>query len=206
MSKALTDFMSQLALVDQLIEIHGRLQVGRGRRHQQEALHAAGVVMTVAAWQAYVEKVMAEAIETIAADMNGLATPRWSLHAFNLRRAEIDIQIKRFLTPNDEKVRDLCLELGLNPWPSWAWNQGRRQWTAAQVRERTNVWVRVRHSVAHGFPLPDNIPWLRNEAGQARLTLTLLKECRRHFVHLAQKTDAVFANHLVTQHQMPAPW
>lgn len=56
MSNAQSKFMEQLGLVDQLITIHGKLQTGRGRRHEQDALHRAGVVLTVAAWQAYVEK------------------------------------------------------------------------------------------------------------------------------------------------------
>lgn len=205
MSHALTSFMNQLGLVDQLVTIHGRLQEGPGRRHQQDALHSAGVVMTVAAWQAYIEKVVAEAMDVIAEgfDQN---SPAWAVNAFNLRRAEVNVQIKKFLTPDDVKVRDLCQEVGFNPWAHWAWNKGRRQWTSQDVRDRTNVWVRVRHSVAHGFELPNNVPWLRNAAGRARLTLGLLEECRRHFVHLAETTDEGFADHLVAEYHLDRPW
>lgn len=65
MSEARSSFETQLALVDQLIAIHGKLQAGRGRRYEQDALHRAGVVLTVAAWQAYVEKVIGEALDLI---------------------------------------------------------------------------------------------------------------------------------------------
>ena len=128
MSAALTKFSEQLLLVDQLISIHGKLQTGRGRRHEQDALHRAGVVLTVAAWQAYNEKVLIEAVDAIAANLSDPATPApsWALQTFNMRRAQVASVVKKFNTPDDVKVRDLFLQsLGFNPWPSWEWRQGR---------------------------------------------------------------------------------
>ena len=209
MSAALTKFSEQLVLVDQLISIHGKLQTGRGRRHEQDALHRAGVVLTVAAWQAYNEKVLLEALAAIAANLQdpAAAAPSWALQTFNMRRAQLASSVKKFNTPNDVNTRDLYLDsLGFNPWPSWEWPQGRRQWDADEVRRRTNTWVLVRHSIAHGFELPNNVPWLRGENADARLTLGLLKECRAHFVHLTSKIDAAFSDHLVMDHNLPRPW
>jgi hypothetical protein len=209
MSNSLAAFTNQLGLVDQLITIHGRLQRGRGRRHQLDALHRAGVVLTVAAWQAYVEKVLAEGVAAIAADMANPAAPApaWALHTFQMRRAAVLNLIKKFNTPDDTRVRDLFQDcLGFNPWLSWGWVQGRRNWTSKEVRERTNGWVRVRHSIAHGFDLPADLAWLRVAAGPPRLTLNLLQECRRHFVHLASQTDFAFADFLVASHALTRPW
>ena len=209
MSAALTKFSEQLALVDQLISIHGKLQSGRGRRYEQDALHRAGVVLTVAAWQAYNEKVLMEALDAIAANLQNPAAPApsWALQTFNMRRAQVATTVKKFNTPNDVNTRDLFFEsLGFNPWPSWEWRQGRRQWDVQEVRNRTNNWVLVRHSIAHGFDLPANVPWLRGDNGTARLTLGLLKECRAHFVHLTSRMDAAFSDHLVTDHGLPSPW
>lgn len=209
MSGALRKFSEQILLVDQLIAIHGKLQTGRGRRHEQDALHRAGVVLAVAAWQAYNERVLVEAVDAIAANMQnpGTPAPSWALQTFNMRRAQIAGAIKKFNTPNDVNVRDLFLEsLGFNPWLSWEWRQGRRQWDVDEVRRRTNTWVLVRHSIAHGFELPDNVPWLRGGNGASRLTLGLLQECRAHFLHLTSKMDAAFSDHLVTDHHLPKPW
>jgi hypothetical protein len=61
-SGSLGECTNLLGSVDQLIIIHGKLQQGRGRRHEQDAIHRAGVVLTVAAWQAYIEKVLTEAL------------------------------------------------------------------------------------------------------------------------------------------------
>lgn len=209
MSVALTKFTEQLLLVDQLISIHGKLQHGRGRRHEQDALHRAGVVLTVAAWQAYNEKVLLEAIDAIAASLQNPAAPapNWSIQTFNMRRAQIASTVKKFNTPNDTNVRDLFRDsLGYNPWPSWEWRQSRRQWDVSEVRERTNTWVLVRHAIAHGFNLPTNVPWLRSVNGDARLTLGLLKECRSHFIHLTSKMDMAFSDYLVADHSVPRPW
>jgi len=209
MSTVLEKFTEQLALVDQLISIHEKMQTGRGRRHEQDAIHRAGVVLSVAAWQAYVEKLLLEGLSTINSSMldPGAPAPSWSLQTFNMRKAQIETSVKKFNTPNDVNVRNLFLEaLGFNPWPVWAWQQGRRQWDALEVRNRTNTWVLVRHSIAHGFDLPTNVTWLRGANGQARLTLKLLKECRNHFQYLASKTDTAFAEHLVSEFGLPRPW
>src|SRR6185369_15332108 len=108
MSDSLIAFTNQLGLVDQLITIHGRLQRGRGRRHQLDALHRAGVVLTVAAWQAYLEKLLIEGLDAIQDDMAGPPNPapNWARQAFLMRRAEILISIKKFNTPDDVRVRD----------------------------------------------------------------------------------------------------
>jgi len=209
MSKALTRFSEQLLLVKQLISIHGKLQSGRGRRYEQDALHRAGVVLTVAAWQAYNEKVLLEAVDAIAANLHDPAVPApsWAIQAFEMRRAQIATIVKKFNTPNDVNVRDLFRDtLGFNPWLSWEWRQGRRQWDVQEVRQRTNTWILVRHSIAHGFELPGNVPWLCGNNGAARLTLGLLKECKSHFVHLTSRMDAGFRDHLVVDYNLPRPW
>lgn len=92
MSAALMKFSEQLELVDQLITIHGNLQTGRGRRFEQDAIHRAGVVLTVAAWQAYNEKVLLEALDAFSANLQNPAAPApsWALQASNMRRAHLD--------------------------------------------------------------------------------------------------------------------
>ena len=208
MSKARSSFETQLGLVDQLIAIHGKLRAGRGRRYEQDALHRAGVVLTVAAWQAYVEKVIREALDLIDVQMRDplAASPAWSIHIFQLRRSAILNAVKKFNTPDDVKVRDLFQDsFDFSPWPSWEWCQGRRQWNQSETRRRTNTWVLVRHSIAHGFELPGDVDWLQGDNGQARLTLNLLNECRKHFVFLVQQTDRAFAAHLMVSHGVALP-
>lgn len=209
MSNAASKFADQLKHVDQLIEIHGKLQSGRGRRHEQDALHRAGVVMTVAAWQSYVESVIREALDVLNGSFNqqGAQAPAWAIHGFKIQRAAIEVMIKKFNTPSAVNVRDIFRDsLGFNPWPHWTYRRGPRTWTEREVRKRTDDWVLVRHSVAHGFALPRDIGWLQGRNGQSRLNLDLLRKCKKHFEHVVQVTDGAFGSFIGAEHQLPAPW
>ena len=92
-SSALIDFQELMASVDQLIEIHAKIQSGRGRRHRQDAIHRAGVVLTVAAWQAYIEKVAIEALgkieRKVEVDESGALTPAWVRASFKFRKPSV---------------------------------------------------------------------------------------------------------------------
>jgi hypothetical protein len=231
-SRALQQFGTLTGYVDQLIAIHGNVQAGPGRRHKQEALHHAGVVMTVAAWESYIEKVTLEALSAIEAHA-GVAgpppvpapaapaavapaaaaapivqpVPAWAKHAFALRRAEIATLVKKFNTPEATKVRDLLNDtLEFNPFPHWQWHVGANVWTPDQTKTRLDQWVLIRHSVAHGFPLPANLPWILGPNQRPRLTLALLRECKLFFEQVVSQTDVAFGAHLHSHHGIPLPW
>ncbi len=212
-SNAHSHFTKLVRLVDQLITIHGRIQQGRGRRHQQDAIHRAGVVMMVAAWEAYIEKVVVDALNAVELGIGGGAAatgtmPAWVQAAFAMRRAEIEESIRRFHTPNAERVQELLcgLSLGFDPWPHWSWHVGPRQWDAGEMRSRLNAWLRIRHSIAHGSALPNNIAWLHDHQYQPRLTLQSLRECRKFFERLVVLTDAAFSAFLRDEYGIPLPW
>lgn len=204
-SKASREFEGLLKSVDQIIAIHRKLQTGAGRRYEQEALHHAGVVMTVAAWQAYIEKVSHETLDWIEAlvlfDDGGSKAPTWARSTFYMRKPAVAQAIGALNTPNSDNVRKLLkTSFGYDPFSDWTWNAGLRSWTSAQFCERTNQWLRVRHTIAHGVQLPNNISWINGTNGAARLNLTLLLDCRRHFEKLVELTDAGLARHLRTEH------
>ncbi|WP_147307419.1 HEPN domain-containing protein [Mesorhizobium denitrificans] len=208
-SQSAGEYETLIGWVDQIFGIHGQLQQGRGRRHEQEALHRASVVLTVAAWESYVEKILQEALNAISVSYQNTtpSAPQWSIHAFEMRRAQLNSEINKFNTPNSENVRRLFNDsLGFDPWPAWQWRQGRRNWASSAVRERINNWLNIRHSIAHGFALPAQIIWLAGSNGQSRLTLNLVKECRELFDFLVRETDRAFSHHLMQSHGMPAPW
>jgi len=211
-SEARQQFEGLIGFVDQLVTIHGKLQQGQGRRHEQDAIHRSGVVLTVAAWESYIEKVVMESLDAMetAADAGtppGGLVPTWARQAFALRRAEIGEGVKKFNTPDATKVRDLLEgSVGFSPWPHWNRRSGPRQWGEKEMRARLNAWVLVRHSVAHGFPLPSDVEWLQDARGRPRLTLELLRECRKFFKHLVEQTDEALASRLDARHGIPKPW
>ena len=207
-SSSFTEFEKLLQTVEQLISIHGKLQQGRGRRHEQDAIHRAGVVLTVAAWQAYVEKVLQEGLSClenhVTAPIAGAAPPPWAVISFRVRAASIKKSIADFNTPNSENVQRLFKDaFDFDPWPTWKWHVSRRSWDSSTFRSRTNDWLKIRHAIAHGDNLPDEIPWIRGKNKVPRLTLKLLKECRKHFHYLAGHTDDAFWQHLEEHHGIP---
>jgi hypothetical protein len=213
-SQAYQQFEELVGYVDQLIAVHGKLQQGKGRRHRQDAIHRAGVVMMVAAWQGYIEAIVREsydAIEAAAGTTEDAAksgdAPVWARQVFALRRNDIEIRIKKFNTPNSTFVRDILKDtLGFTPWPIWEWRSRRRQWSQQEMKMRMDTWVNIRHSVAHGYALPNNVEWLKNSSGSPRLTLLLLKECRRYFKYVVEHTDDAVASHLHTYNGIVKPW
>jgi len=210
-SRAHRTFEDQLTLVGQLVNIHAKLQKGKGRRHQQNALHHAGVAMTVAAWESYVERIVMEAMDAVA-PLSVVTTPTppvppWAKQVFALRRAEVATLVRKFHAPNAGNARDLMrAALEFDPCICWTWLVGPRQWDQNEMRRRLDQWVQIRHSVAHGFSLPADISWLKGPEGKPRLTLRLLCECKRFFEHVVTQTDRGFADHLVNHLKMPAPW
>jgi hypothetical protein len=215
-SNASQQFTNQIGYVDQLISIHAKLQTGKGRRHEQEAIHRAGVVMTVAAWESYIENVLLEGVAAIesnagigiaAAAAPAVPIPPWARHTFDLRRTEIKNSIKKFNTPNAVNVRDLFVDsLEFNPWLSWNWNAPNRQWNSDEMRKHLNQWLDIRHSVAHGFPLLTDIVWIQGDYAKPRLTLYILKDCKALFKRLVLQTDTAFAVFLRDHHGVPIPW
>jgi len=197
-------FTELLTYVDQLIQIHGRLQTGRGRRHQQEALHRSGVVLTVAAWESYVQSVIEEAIDLVRPPDNA---PFWSRSTFIAHENSVRTDLGRFHTPNKDNVqRIMRTAVGFEPVSHWEWRVGPRQWDSAEMSNRLNAWLDIRHTIAHGAELPTEIDWIKNTSGTPRITLTLLRECRRFFEHLVEQTDKALADHISNALGVPVPW
>ena len=213
-SNAHKQFTELMGYVDQLIGIHGKLQQGKGRRHEQDAIHRAGVVMVVAAWEGYVEQVLLESFAAMEMDAGlvvgvpgAAAVPTWARHTFGLRRTELVNALKQFNTPNAENVQRLMREwMQFDPFPGWSWHVKQRQWDSAEMRRRANHWLQIRHGIAHGSGLPKDIPWIQDPKNRSRLTLLLLKECKRFFERLVLQTDDAFLAFLKTHHGLAAPW
>ena len=204
-SLALTEFETLMTSVDQLSDIHARLQTGPGRRHQQDAIHRAGVVLTVAAWQAYVEKVAIEALGQIEASFDAAngeePVPNWARASFKFRKPSVTKSVGSLNTPNSQNVWQLFdWSFGFDPRPNWIWHAPRRSWTTKEFTDRTDAWLRIRHTIAHGNNLPENLPWIKNSAGSARLTLNLMNDCKRHFREKATRTDSAFSDFLQDQY------
>jgi hypothetical protein len=186
-SNAFTVHLDQLlADATELDTIHTQLRTGNpGRQYGLASLNRAAVVISVSAWESYVEELMRESLQALrpAAPPPG----HWpALSAFILG------ELGRFNTPDADRVAHLinrCLGLA-DVRPSWNW----RNCTPAQAEARLDEALALRHEIAHGV---NPRPVIHNAYSS-----WLPGFMRR----LALCTDRAVRQHLVAVHGLAHPW
>jgi len=174
-----------------LIVIHKKLKQGKGKRVEELALNRAVVVLTVAAWQAYVQDIAREAVDLL----KPAAPP---LQAWNLLNAQATRAIQLFSTPNAEKSQDLLMHAGFDPQPSWTWTVGPETMSVADVSLRLNRWLKVRHAIAHGHDHLPDVPMLAKLTdGSRTLRRANAEACMVFFNRVAARTDAAIRLHFL---------
>ena len=74
-----------------------------------------------------------------------------------------------------------------------------------QVRARLNEILRVRHSFAHGFDIPD-YDWTRSPGGKIRLTSKAIQETEAFFKNLVKVTDRGMKTHIELTYGLTSFW
>src|ERR1044072_5887760 len=102
-----------------LVWLHRRSQQGPGRRHHQPSLNRAAVVLTVAAWQAYVE-------DLTRAILACLEIPHGQEGHGQYRVIEVAVNnaLRRFNTPDAKRSLNLLAEVGFDPRSNWSFVMG----------------------------------------------------------------------------------
>lgn len=186
-SHAYTNYLEVL-LADaiELNAAHTRLRTGQpGRQWGLGAVNRPVVVLCVSAWEAYLEELIKEAIETMRP--SGPALGIWpALKAQTLSDAG------RFNNPNVENAMKLFATiLGLTDVTlAWSWRNSNRD----SARGYLNEALSHRHQIAHGVsPRPtihnDYARWLP-----------------AFFRNLGNCTDNAVRDHLVNSLGILAPW
>lgn len=169
-----------------LDDAHARLRTGNpGRQYGLASLNRATVVMSVSAWESYVEQLMRECMQAIRPPTPPLGT--WpSLNA------SVSSLLGRFNTPNAENVARLIHEsIGLpNIRSSWLW----QNCTAQQTEERLNQALNYRHQIAHGVNPRPNILNFYSSPLPA------------FFRRIARCTDDAVRDYLVNNLGIANPW
>lgn len=159
----------------------------------------ASLAAHVAAWDAFLNELMND---FFAATANPAVGPFDSMHSIGVAHAAR--LAERFNTPNWENSRNLLLSAtGYDPMPDWVWPA--RKMNVQQVKERLNEILRVRHSFAHGFPVP-SYTWNRTKGGRVRLTVGVLRDVERFFNNLVQRTSAGLAAHVQARYGVSPNW
>jgi hypothetical protein len=187
-SRAFTDHLLRLLEdADELLRAHRRLRTGRrGRQWGLGSLNRAVVVLSVSAWEAYVEQVVVEAITAIRP---AVGAPLGSWSALN---ASARSSVGRFHNPNVENVRTLISDaVGLPDVTAfWSW----RKCTAARACDQLAKALRIRHQIAHGVKPR---PVIRSNYATALPPF---------FRRLGSRTDAGLRDFLVSTLGIANPW
>jgi hypothetical protein len=180
MSQALQYFEERVELARSLT--NANLLQGMPNSERQPFYHVE-IAAWVAAWDAYLNRVIPEAIVRIG---NPLDQEVLSLRLMLSNHAEQFIE--KFNTPNFDNSRNLLVRcVGYDPIAHWNWPMRGMTWQLVQTR--LNEILRVRHSFAHGFALPQ-YNWLPTKSGEAYLNRTVVMEVGRLLKHLARSTDS----------------
>jgi hypothetical protein len=181
---ALLEFETAMRDPQHLMEIHQDLNPGPGRRVREIALNRACVVLSVAAWQAFVQDLAKAVLVDLEPPPGDPSRPQ-----YRILKAMVMSATQRFSTPNSENTRELLMTVGFDPWPHWTWRLGPTTLSPTEVRDRLNAWLRVRHSVAHGDDqLPDEDVLTATTGGRTIRRINALR-CMRFFRDLASTTE-----------------
>jgi hypothetical protein len=172
---------------EELDDAHTALSTGNpGRQYGLASLNRAIVVVSVSAWESYVEELMREAVLALRppGPPFGAAWPALNAYVMGL--------LGRFNTPNPINVEQLIRNsLGLvDVHLSWTW----KNCTPAQAVQRLTDAMNYRHQIAHGV---NPRPIIHHNYSS---------QLPNFFRRLARCTDEAVRNHLANVHGLAAPW
>jgi hypothetical protein len=167
--------------------------------HKAACLHAA-LAMFVAAWEAYLERLVRETQALIADPLN----PRLSATLALLTKLS-EAELKKFNTPNSDNSRNLLIEFtGYDPINDWVLpGMGL---SGIQTRARVDEILKLRHSFAHGFAIPTNIQWVKSRNSPGVLSVGSLQLVDGVLTKTMQITDKGMANHLLSVFGIEVSW
>lgn len=198
-SLAAQQFNRHIAAAEAMLGMLGKSRRQRLDRPAAVALAHAALASAVSAWESYLERVDNEfLLATARPAVQGYA----AIHA--LLRDIAASKTAKFNTPNAENSREMLVLLtGYDPIGDWVWPRARLG--AVQTRSRLNEILKVRHSFAHGFPLPA-YPWTTTPTGAVSLSARSVRQSASFLRNLVVRTDRGLHRHLRHIHGVRVSW
>ncbi len=153
----------------------------------------------VAGWETYIEELVRNFFDVTA---NPLDPKFDAVHTIARNTAERSL--KQFNTPNSGNSRNLLVQYtGYDPINDWVWSK--TNMNALATRQMLDDVLQVRHSFAHGFPIPA-CSWTQAPSGKVRLTAKAIKDVDALFQYLVSVTDLGMKQNIQTIYGIVPPW
>jgi hypothetical protein len=166
---------------------------------EKQVYYHAALAAYVAAWDAYINNLVRNFYDAIDTTSN----QRFQA-IYTISKQAADRALDRFNTPNAENTRNLLQQYtGYDPIGDWVWT--RKRMVGVDVRERLNEILRVRHSFAHGFPMPA-YDWTQSRSGRVRLTSEAIRDTEAFLKNLVNVTDIGMKTHILLTYGVATDW
>jgi hypothetical protein len=174
-------------------------RLGSLPEYQTQVYYHSALAAYVAGWEVYVENLIREFFNVTADPLNFKFN---SIHS--IARDVAEESVGKFNTPNSDNSRNLLAKFtGYDPISDWIWT--RRGMSALATRQRLNEILQVRHSFAHGFPIPA-MSWNQTSTGKVRLTAKNIDDVQVFFNFLVSVTDSGMKQHIQTNYGVVLTW
>lgn len=182
--------------VEELNTAHANLRTGnRGRQWDLAALNRSVIVLTVSAWEAYVEDLVLECVDLLRSPTQpaqpGGSPLAWPHNAWPALNAEVKRVAKQLHTPNPPNVKRLVATATGLADVTLGWSY--RRCNNAKAIQKLDELLTLRHQIAHGV---HPRPVVHNKyATWAPLFVARIVEC----------TESTLRSHLIGL-GIPNPW
>ena len=197
-SAALTKFHTVIAGAKVLASYVGIASAASADQNfTDQNLMRASVAQAVGCWEGYLEEVLKEFVSKTRVQAHRRAWPLIVQFESMVQKATSELN-----TPSWDKARELIVNItGMDPYPSWIWAP--RFATQTDTQGFLKGVMDVRHSFAHGFPTPANIPGLANAGILDAVYVADVVSCLEFF---STKTDSLLEHELRHRHNCMTGW
>ncbi|WP_272166401.1 HEPN domain-containing protein [Vibrio diabolicus] len=173
MSEAKATFEYAISDAEQLLECYDQLNGCNSNTQPPEVLKRATLIMTLTAWETYVEDVAKELVDAKYGVVMGSQLGR-------IVESRLEEHLKYFNNPGSKKTKALFEEFfGIDVTDAWVWNSFK---TADESRTQLNTWLKKRGEAVHRA---------QTDITEAHIVKREeLNKCIRFFRELVSVTDA----------------
>jgi hypothetical protein len=197
-SASLAKFDSSLLGAKVLASFSGSTSTASAdKEFTDQCLLRAAIAQAVGCWEGYIEGALKEFVSRTRVQAHRRA---WVLIA--QYESLVDKMTADFNTPSWEKSRDLILNVtGMDPFNSWIWPT--RYINPNDTKDFFDGILKVRHSFAHGFSVPNDI---QGVLVKGKLDVAYVNDAIDCLDFFAKTTDSLLEHELKHRHGCTTGW